>query len=81
MSLNQRKQERDYTTEVKSLQTEAEELAKVCSYPDSSAINAPDTFVGWRAFRCCRQDLRLGEADPKCESSYLLFVWPGQADL
>ena len=37
MSMNQRRQEKDYTAEVKALQTEAEQIAKV-SLSDRDAV-------------------------------------------
>lgn len=50
MSMNNRKQERDYSAEVKALQPEVEELAKVrISHTEEGVTIKLITYVEWQA--------------------------------
>jgi 26S proteasome regulatory subunit N5 len=77
MSLNTRKQERDYTAEVKALQPEVESLAKVRHRGIyRPACRSSLTDVVWQVARGGREDLCLGEAESQRASRLSPFgLW------
>lgn len=74
MSLTDRKQERDFTAEVKALQPKVEQLASV--RPPSSRRAQLTKGPGRQAARCCRDDRHPREANPKCSIASLALRLP-----